>query len=331
MKKTLPFAAIAVAALAISGCAPAGGTDPGANSDGGSTEEVIELKVGLLPIIHVAAFEIAQQQGFFEEEGLKVESQMFNAGAAGVAALMSGDIQIAWSAVTSDLNALSQGVPILAVAPGAYAGVGDQDSGALVVRGDSDIKTIADLEGKTVSIVAQQSLAHLETLAALDKNGVDLKSVNYVEIAFPDIGGAIASGRIDSGSTVEPFRSILLEQGMRKIGAPATEAYPEATQTTEWVTSAQYAAKSPEGVERFQRAMAKANEYATANPDDARAAIKVLIPTINDETLGKMILPQWKAEIGRDSYDRLMEMLKKYGGYTYEANLDEYLRLTDGS
>ena len=156
-----------------------------------------------------------------------MESQIFTVGAAAIAGVLSGDVQIGWAAINGSFNGLSQNTPIVAVAPGAYSDVGENDSGGIVVADDSDIESIADLEGKTVSIIAQQSLAHLEVAAALDANGVDPSTVEYVEIGFADIPAAVEAGRIDAGLTQEPFTTIAANQGLRIAGRPVSEIFED--------------------------------------------------------------------------------------------------------
>jgi NitT/TauT family transport system substrate-binding protein len=199
------------------------------------------------------------------------------------------------------------------------------------VAGDSDIESIADLEGKTVSIIAQQSLAHLEVMAALDANGADPASVNYVEIGFSDIPAAVQAGRIDAGLTQEPFTTIATNQGLRVAGQPVTEIFDGPTQLTEWLTSEQFATENPCVVQQYKRAINRANEYAQENPDDARAAISALIPSLDAELVDQVTLPVWRGEVDRASYEAVLDLTNEYADFTFEPDLDAYLRLAEQS
>lgn len=320
------------AILGLAACGGGGEAASSAPAAGGDDcsvpAEATAITVGTITAIDVAAFQVAQDEGYFEDEGLQVTGQPFATGAAATAAVLSGDVQVGWGAVNSSLAGLSQGVPIVALAPGSYSNVDENDSGGIVVAGDSDIRSIEDLAGKTVAIIAQKSLADLQARAALADSGVDLSTVDFVEIGFADIGPAIAAGRIDAGLTQEPFVTILESQGYRVVGRPVSILFDEATQMTEWITSERYAEEEPCVVERYQRAIGAANKYTAEHPDAAREAIRTLIPAVPAPIVDQLTLPTWRADSDRGSYEAVLELMREHGGYDFEPDLDEYLRLT---
>jgi NitT/TauT family transport system substrate-binding protein len=327
--RTGPALAAIGLVLSIAACGSGGSGGAPAAADCPEPTETTRLTVGILPIIDSAAFQVAQDQGFFEDEHLEVEGQIFTAGTAVIAAVLSGDVQIGWAAINGSFNGLSQNTPIVSVASGAYSDVGENDSGGIVVAGGSGIRSIADLQGRTVSIIAQQSLAHLEVMAALDANGVDPASVTYVEIGFGDIPAAVQAGRIDAGLTQEPFTSLAVNQGLRIAGHPVSEIFGGPTQLTEWLTSEQFAGENPCAVQQFQRAINRANEYAQENPDAARAAIRTLIPSLDAALVEQVTLPVWRGEVDRSSYETVLGLMRTYAGFTAEPDLGTYLRLTE--
>src|SRR5215217_3202225 len=52
---------------------------------------------------------VAQQQGFFEDQGLQVELQNFGSGLKVVQAVVSGDVQVGGSSIEPVVNASAQG------------------------------------------------------------------------------------------------------------------------------------------------------------------------------------------------------------------------------
>lgn len=313
-------------AMALTGCASSGGdTSPGATS--GSEQKRVSLKIGVLPIFDSAAAQVALDEGFFDEEGLDVEVQIFNSSSEITPALISGDVKFGLTSLVSDFNALAQNVPLVSVAPGVYSGIGKDDVTALMVNEDSAIKSIDDIPGKTLSIIAFKSQADMVTRAMLDKAGIDLNSVKFVEIRFPDLAAGLDANRVDAVTAYEPWQTALLQAGKRTIGQPFTDVFGKVTLTQEWVSTNQYASQSPDTIERFQRAIGKANALLEKDPEAARKAANKLIPTLDPALAAKLILPLWKEEGDRDSYDRVVDVMSKYVGYSFKPDLDKYLRL----
>jgi NitT/TauT family transport system substrate-binding protein len=86
-----------------------------------------------------------------------------------------------------------------------------------MVKSDSPIKTAADVNGKTVAIVAMKTVQHAAFNAWVDKHGGDSKTVKMIEIPFPSMVAALDSGRVDVAIPSEPFTS-LGRSGNRVLG-----------------------------------------------------------------------------------------------------------------
>jgi NitT/TauT family transport system substrate-binding protein len=321
--KKLAITVVALTALALTGCA-AGGDAP-ATSD--EPVETVSLKIGVLPIFDSAAAQVALDSGYFEEEGLDIEIQVFASSSEITPALINGDVKFGLTSLVSNFNGLSQNVPIVSVAPGVYSGVDEDDVTAFIVDADSPIESLDDIEGATVSIIAFKSQADMVTRAMLDKAGVDLSAVNFVEIKFPDLQAGLDADRVDAVTAYEPWQTVLVSAGKKVIAHPFTEVFGEETLTQEWVTTDQYASASPDVVERFQRAIAKANQALADDPDLAREAAATLIPTLDPAVAADLILPIWRAESDRASYDRVLDVMTEYVDYSFEPDFDNYLRL----
>jgi ABC-type nitrate/sulfonate/bicarbonate transport system substrate-binding protein len=87
---------------------------------------------------------------------------------------------------------------------------------ALLVPGNSQVKTIKDLVGRKVALV-QGSDAHYGTLRTLAKYGVDPKSVSIVGMAPPQQIAALEKGDVDAMYVWEPFITPVLEKGGRAL------------------------------------------------------------------------------------------------------------------
>ena len=213
---------IALLAALVAGC---GDDEESSGGGGGGGEaEAQTLKVGVIPIADVAPMYLGMDKGFFEEEGLKIEPHLAEGGAAIIPAVLSGDDQIGFSNTTSLIIAASKNLPVQIISQGVLAGTGKKDAwdGVVVPKG-SDIKELADLEGKTVAVNTLNNVSQIVVNTAMKEAGADYTKVKYVEVPFPDMNAALESGRVDAAFEVEPAYSGALAAG----GKSLSNAYEE--------------------------------------------------------------------------------------------------------
>jgi taurine transport system substrate-binding protein len=141
-------------------------------------------------------FEYAKAMGTYEQEmGVKINWRSFDTGTAMSAAMASGDVQIA----------VSQGVPPFVVATSAGqdlqiidVAVSYSDNDNCVVRTDLEITkdNAGELAGKKV-VLPVGSAAHYGFLKQMEHFGVDISTMEIVDMAPPDGAAAFAQGGID--------------------------------------------------------------------------------------------------------------------------------------
>ena len=141
-------------------------------------------------------FQYAKANGTFDAEmGVKVNWVAFDTGTAMSAAMAAGDVHIA----------VSQGVPPFVVATSSGqdlqiidVAVSYSDNDNCVARSDLEITkdNVADLAGKKVA-VPLGTAAHYGFLKQMAHFGVDLASLEVVDMAPPDGAAAIAQGSVD--------------------------------------------------------------------------------------------------------------------------------------
>jgi NitT/TauT family transport system substrate-binding protein len=121
----------------------------------------------------------AKDKGLFKAEGLDVEIDQGNGSAAAVTRVMSGTYQ----AGIGDMNAIIQNASLKpGEAPVMVYMVYNRAPFALITKAGSDIKTLKDLEGKTLgSPAGSAALAIFPALAK--KNGLDEKKITWINMA----------------------------------------------------------------------------------------------------------------------------------------------------
>ena len=136
-------------------------------------------------------------------------------------ALISNQMQAAFMVAPMAIALRAQGVPIKIV----Y--LGHRYGSAVVVRKDGPVKTFADLRGKIVAIPSRYSDERLIIFRALKQNGMSASDVRMVEMAPPDVAGALAANAIDAFSMGEPYPSQAESAGFGRVLFHARQYWPD--------------------------------------------------------------------------------------------------------
>lgn len=331
--KRMTIAVVAVAALGLAGCgsgSPAGtnGTgaagDPAAGTGTAEQEGLTKIRVGAIPIADTAAVFLGADKGFFEDEGLDIEIVQIAGGSVAVPGVMSGDFDFAFSNIISMFVARDQGLPIKYVTNGTTnTGVEGEDIAAIVVAEDSPLQSPSDLNGLTVSSNLLSNIGDTTIRHAVDADGGDGASLEFVEIAVPDVMASLERGQVDAGLIVEPFLTKALNEGGRAIGWNYVSV-SESMDVSGYFTLEKTIEEDAELVEKFTRAMATSLEFADENPDEVRRIIQTYT-AIDADTAESMILPRFKVEFNRESAETLGKAAAKYGTISEEPDLDAVL------
>ncbi len=223
------------------------------------------LRVGLIPIEPTCSAYYAKENGFFEKAGLDVEITANPSTPALAAAVVTGTYDISYSTISTLATAHAKGIPFVIIAPDGLV-TASKPSSAIVVAASSGIKTGKDFNGKTFGAAGLNTLAEYLPRAWVDMNGGDSSTMKFVEIPFPQIGDALATGRIDAGYLVEPFLSIARTRNVARILTSGDDAIAPVYLASAWFATSAWAKAHPDLVARFATAMSEAGRWANANP-----------------------------------------------------------------
>ena len=216
-------------------------------------------------------FLAAKASGAYDEAlGMKVNWVSFETGTAMSAAMASGDVQIS----------VSQGVPpfVVAASGGQDLQVVDvavsyAENDNCVVRADLEIDkdSAGELAGKKVA-VPLGTAAHYGFLRQMDHFGVDVASLQVVDMAPPDGAAALSQGAVDFAcgwggalGRMKEYGNVLLTGAEKQdLGILVFD-----------VTSApaSYVAENGETVAKFLKVTADANAEWAANQSDEMLAV----------------------------------------------------------
>lgn len=257
-----------LAALAVAATAACGGSGPTTNADG-----LVEVDVGILPIVTNAPLALGIEKGFFAEEGLAVTTQVGQGGAALLPAVVSGQYDFAFSNNVSLLIARAKGLPIRIVAAASSAGVDPTPiDEAIVVPADSPVQSLAELDGSTIAVNTLNNIVEVADRVTLEQGGADLGSIEFIEIPFPDMPAALQQGRMQAAHIAEPHLTRAVAAGARVVAHPYRVVQPD-VHISSWFSTDQFLASNPDTVQRFTRALERSRIYALENLDEVRAFI----------------------------------------------------------
>ena len=136
-------------------------------------------------------------------------------------ALISNKMQAAFIVAPLAIALKSQGVPIRIV----Y--LGHRYGSAVVVQKDGPIHSVTDLRGHTIAIPSRFSDERLIVFRAMKVAGMRPDEIKMVEMAPPDVAGALAAKAIDAFSMGEPFPSQAEMGGFGRVLFHAREYWPD--------------------------------------------------------------------------------------------------------
>jgi NitT/TauT family transport system substrate-binding protein len=302
------LAGLGVATLTLTGC---GGSDAPEEAAGGSGG-LQTVTMGVVPVVDVAALYVGEKQGFFADEGLKLDIQFGTGGAALVPGLLNDSYDFVYANIVTLLQGVDQNLPLVAVAEGGRS-TGEQgaDHGGILVSEGSDIQDAGDLVGRKVAVNALLGLHELTTRAAVEKAGGDPEAVDFIEIALPDMGAALSSGQIDAVATSEPFLGVIRSQGSREIASQFVDTDPDFV-TALYATTEQKTQQDAELVEGFVTAVEKSLDYAAEHADEVRAELPNFTQ-IDPAIIDSMVLTRFSSELPREPVQRTADLAAQYG------------------
>jgi NitT/TauT family transport system substrate-binding protein len=245
--------------LTLSLLVPAAGT--------AQTQPLSVVRVGTTSNDTAAIIFIAQDRGFFDRAGLKVDVQPNSStnGASAATNVLSNSVDVAVSNVVSIAIAHAKHFPLQFIAPaGVY--LSTAPIAALVVAKTSTIKTAADLDAKTtIAVDGLRNNTHIATLGWIDASGGDSRRAKFVELPFSEMAAALQRHTIDAAFISEPALTLAKEAGdVRIIGNPY-DSIGRRFLINGYFSSTDWIAKHPQEVVRFAAAISEAARWANSN------------------------------------------------------------------
>jgi len=235
------------------------------------------VRVGFFPnITHaqgVIGYETTREgRGWFEarlDPGVEVQWFAFNAGPSAMEAVFAGSIDLTYVGPNPAINAyIRSGGDEIRVLAGAAEG-----GAALVVPGDSRIRTAADFRGKRIGTPQLGNTQDVAARSWLMQQGFKLTLTGgdaiVLPVANPDQLALFQSHDLDAVWTVEPWVSRLELDAGGRIFLEQKDAV-----TTVLVARAGFLKTRPELARKFVAAHRELTTWINAHPSEAQALVR---------------------------------------------------------
>jgi NitT/TauT family transport system substrate-binding protein len=311
-QRALVFA-IAGLTVGVTACSSASSAGGSASSGASGAPELSTITIGAVLSADTVTLQIAEDKGFFKQQGLNVKiipEKTTNATAAGLLShtMDFGDQNyIGMLAQEKTVPGLNQRV----VADDTQASM---DNDVLIVGKSSKLTSIAQLKGKKVSIPALGTNFAAVALDVLMKP-YNMTSADYttVVVPFADAAQALARNEVDAAFVIEPFITTAEAAAGDRVLVDMTTGALSAFPITCWVTSASFAQQDPKTVAAFQRAMASALQVAATNPSYVRSELPKLIPAMKPTIANVINLPTYNTTLSLTRLERVADVMEQVG------------------
>ncbi|NBE56887.1 ABC transporter substrate-binding protein [Streptomyces sp. YC537] len=283
--------------LLVTACGGGGG-----EAGGGAEKDTVT--VAATPLVDSAALYIAQERGYFKDEGLRVRVRPVQQSVQAIPALANGQVGIvaggnyvtmlqAQDRGTVDLRLLVDGVALA------------RHSMDVVVLPDSPIRTAEDLQGRKVAENVLHSIQSLRLDAILRKEGHDAEAVDYRQVPFPQMAAALEKGQVEAADITEPFLTDARRRLHARVVVDGASGPAAGLPLSGYGTTRAFTEENPRAAAAFQRAVRRAQRDAARDRDaveevlpgytklDARTARAIALPSFarsnSPERLGELI------------------------------------------
>jgi NitT/TauT family transport system substrate-binding protein len=254
----------AVVMLALGSPAPAHAQKP----------ELAEIDAWLVRDPQMSAqFAVADQMGYFKEQGVKVNIRWYISGTDLPSMWGAGNVHLGTATGATIIMISAAGQPIYALAP--QSDIAGNQQVILGKKGQELVRSPKDLEKLKIGMPKGASMTLAIDHMAKD-SGIDFSKMQFINLSPPDSVTALAKGDIDAMAGWAPWVFTAIKNG-GKVYFTGNKSYiPGKEGQVDWlllhsnvVTSGKMLKESPNTLKAILRALAKATTTINTDRDTA--------------------------------------------------------------
>jgi NitT/TauT family transport system substrate-binding protein len=287
-----------------------------------------QVTVAYNPGAYMSAFFLGLDEGIFKKHGLELKLVPQSDVAGIVSGVASGQYDFGFATILHEINARRNGVGVRIVS----TVFGNQragkerpvDGNALIAGPNSGVKTIADLQGKKLGIIGLSSFHTLELYMLAERAGIPAKSITLVQLPFPQMASALASGDVSAVITQSPFIADALKLGGVILSKPNNDLFPGAF-TTGFLSNEKNIAERKPVVKAFSDAMHDSVKYLMTHEAEGRKSLAKGLKLNEKSAETADVCITCEPAIGRADVARIQDLMVKYGMTLKAVPVDELI------
>jgi NitT/TauT family transport system substrate-binding protein len=306
---------VAALALGVSACS-SGSSSSAAGSTGGAASgkpELSTITIGALPSADSVTVQIAEDKGFFAQQGLKVKVIPETTTNAGTQGLLSHTMDFTGENYVGMFEA-EKSVPNLNLRIVADNSQTSPNLYVMLVPKSSTLTSLAQLKGKKVGFPALGF--NFGSMAAdILMKPYNESSANFTTVVepFSSAISALATHQVDAIFTTEPFVTTSEAAAGDRVLTDMLSGPLAGFPTACWGTNAAFVAKYPKTVAAFQRAMTEALGVAASNTAYVRSELPKWIPTMKPAIANVITLPTYNTTLTLARMERVANVIEGLG------------------
>lgn len=276
------------------------------------------VTIGLMPDVDSIPFIIAQEKGYFQEEGVTITLKFFKSAVERDSALQSGNLDGAISDMLAEAFAKNGGfdTAITSLTTGSYK---------LVVNKDETATSIQDLKGKDVAISKNTIIEYVtDTVAA--KGGLTPADINKIVIPqIPTRLEMLQNGKIAAATLPEPMASIAVKNGGKVLQSSDQLGINPGVM----IFTAKSVKEKEKEIQAVYRAYDKAVDYLSREPMTSYIDLLIEKGGFPKAVKEALVLPQYKKPVApqpKDIEDVIAWLTERqliHKGYSYKELVDD--------
>jgi NitT/TauT family transport system substrate-binding protein len=185
-----------------------------------SANAAVDVRLGLLHTLTPAPFYIAQERGYFGDEGLNVRFRFFDAAQPIAAAAVSNDIDVGVTALTGGFFNLAEKGLLKVIGGGLREEKGFEGLAVLVSNQafDSGVTSAAKLSGHSFAMTQYGSSFHYLIGRIAEASGFDIKTIQLRAVQqVANMIAAVSTGQVDATIAIASQAKPLAASGQAHI------------------------------------------------------------------------------------------------------------------
>lgn len=264
--------------------------------------------------VFYAPLYVAIENGYFEDEGIKIDLILTSGADKVSAAVLSNTVDIGFAGTESAIYIYAGGEEDYLV---TFAGLTKRDGQFILARNCNNKFELKDLYGKEILVGRAGGMPAVNFLNAMKNAKVDINKINVnYSIDFASLSGSFIGGIGDYVNLFEPTATTVVNVTDACIVDSIGRLSGEVPYTAFYARKS-YLENNKELLQRFTKAIAKGLEFVLNN--DSKTTANVILPQFPDSSLNDIVTiidnykkyDSWLSNpyISEESFNNLKDML----------------------